>query len=452
MSIVAGERIAPYSLDAEQAVLACVILEGGQESMAACIEEKLTAELFYKPAHQLLFQAMRDLHEVGQTVDEVLLIEHLRADARLDEIGGQAYLLEVTNRIETTVNLLHYVRLVRDAAALRQTIRLCGETVERAYGEPVEVGAFLQDFEERVFELSANRIADSARLVKESVRPAMQLVRRMVDGKGALTGVPTGYRDLDRLLFGLHAGEMVVLAARPSMGKTSIALNIAEHAVLPRSADPVSTLLFSLEMPAQQLVLRLLCSHARVDMQRLKDGLLGEKEKDLVKSAALLEQAPLLLDESSSLNVSELRAKARRTHARRGLGLVVVDYLQLIAGSDSRMPREQQIAEISRGLKGMAKELNVPVLVLAQLNRESEREKRQPRMSDLRESGSIEQDADVVLLLARHSQANPEEEELKPAPRRDLIIAKQRNGPIGTVTLAFNRRITRFENYAAQDD
>ncbi|MGF1448667.1 MAG: replicative DNA helicase, partial [Opitutales bacterium] len=422
------ERVAPYSLDAEQALLGCCILEGGQESVTACIEEKLRVEHFYKPGHQVLFQAILDLYNEGSAVDEVLLIEKLRTHGRLDEIGGQAYLLEVTNRIETTVNLLHYLRIVRDTAILRQLIRTCGDTVEQAYTDPEDVGHFLENVEQSIFALSGDRITESARLVKESVDPAINLIHRMLQNKGELTGITTGFRDLDKLLFGMHPADMIVCAARPSMGKTSIALNMAEAAVIPRGSKGVPTLLFSLEMPAQQLAMRLLCSHARVDMQLLKDGLLQGKDKDLIESAKALKSAPLWIDDASSLTIMELRAKARRVHARHQLGLVIVDYLQLIAGTDPRVPREQQIAEISRGLKGMAKELNVPVLVLAQLNRESEREKRQPRMSDLRESGSIEQDADVVLLLAKCSRANEEEEEAKPAPRRDLIIAKQRNG------------------------
>ncbi len=447
-----SERVAPYSLDAEQALLGCCILEGGQESVTACIEEKLRVEHFYKPGHQVLFQAILELYNDGSAVDEVLLIEKLRTQGRLDEIGGQAYLLEVTNRIETTVNLLHYLRIVRDSAILRQLIRTCGETVEHAYEEPTDVGQFLESVEQSIFALSGDRITESARLVKESVDPAINLIHRMLQNRGELTGITTGFRDLDKLLFGMHPSDMIVCAARPSMGKTSIALNMAEAAVMPRTGKGVATLLFSLEMPAQQLAMRLLCSHARVDMQLLKDGLLQGKDKDLIESAKALKSAPLWIDDGSSLTIMELRAKARRVHARHQLGLVIVDYLQLISGTDPRVPREQQIAEISRGLKGMAKELNVPVLVLAQLNRESEREKRQPRMSDLRESGSIEQDADVVLLLAKCSRANEEEEEAKPAPRRDLIIAKQRNGPIGTITLTFNKRLTRFENYSAQDE
>ncbi|MGF1483421.1 MAG: replicative DNA helicase [Opitutales bacterium] len=448
----ARDRVAPYSLDAEQALLGCCILEGGQESVTACIEEKLRVEHFYKPGHQVLFQAILDLYNKGQAIDEILLIDKLRVQGQLEEVGGQAYLLEVTNRIETTVNLLHYLRIVRDSAILRQLIRTCGETVERAYEDPPDIGEFLEDVEQSIFGLSGDRISESAQLVRESVDPAIALIHQMLHNKGELTGISTGFRDLDKLLFGMHPAEMLVVAARPSMGKTSIALNMAEAAVLPKSAKGVPTLLFSLEMPSQQLAMRLLCSHARVDMQLLKDGLLQGKDKELIDSAKALKNAPLWIDDSSSLTIAELRAKARRLHAKNHLGLIVVDYLQLIYGTDTRVPREQQIAEISRGLKGMAKELNVPVVVLAQLNRESEREKRQPRMSDLRESGSIEQDADVVLLLSKCARANEEEEEIKPAPRRDLIIAKQRNGPVGTITLTFNKRLTRFENYTARDD
>jgi replicative DNA helicase len=446
------QRISPHNVDAEQALLACCILEGGQESLTTCVEEKIRPESFYKPAHQSLFEVLLEIYNEGTPIDEILLTDRLRKKGRLEEVGGQAYLLEVTNRIETTVHLIHYLRIVRDTAILRRLIQTCAATVERAYQEQESLDEFLEGVEQDIFGLSADRITETAALIKESVDPAISLIQRMLQHKGELTGIPTGFTDLDKLLFGMHPAEMIVVAARPSMGKTSLALNIAEAVVLPRGGEAVPTMLFSLEMPAQQLAMRLLCSHARVDMELLKDGMLQGKDKELIESAKALKGAPLWVDDSSNLNIMELRAKARRLHSRRKLGLVIIDYLQLIAGTDGRVPREQQIAEISRGIKGMAKELNVPVVVLAQLNRESEREKRVPRMSDLRESGAIEQDADVVLLLSRDPKANEEEEEAKPAPRRKLIVAKQRNGPVGDVPLRFNKRLTRFENYTFQDE
>ena len=270
----------------------------------------------------------------------------------------------------------------------------------------------------------------------------------MMMKKGELTGVSSGFKDLDMLTWGFQRQEMVVLAARPSMGKTSLALNIAEAAALPRRGDPVATLIFSLEMSAAQLALRMLCSRARVNLKFLREGLLAKTGDDysrLVSAADEFAKAPIFIDDSSHLSIMELRAKARRVHARRKLGLVVVDYLQLLSPTDSQSPREQQVAEASRGLKALAKELDLPVVVLSQLNRSSEKENRAPKLADLRESGSIEQDADVVLMLSRPKDAD--EKYQVAADSAELVVAKQRNGPVGELKLTFLRDITRFENY-----
>jgi replicative DNA helicase len=267
--------------------------------------------------------------------------------------------------------------------------------------------------------------------------------------KGELTGVASGFTDLDRLTFGFQRQEMIVLAARPSMGKTSLALNVAEAAVLPKRGEPVPTLIFSLEMSAAQLALRMLCSRAKVNIKLLREGMLpkqGPEQQRLVDVADELSKSSLFVDDSSHLTIMELRAKARRLYARYKLGMIIVDYLQLLSSPDSQTPREQQVAEISRGLKAMAKELDLPVLVLSQLNRSSEKENRAPRLSDLRESGSIEQDADVVLMLARPKDAD--ERYQTAADSADLIVAKQRNGPVGELKLTFLKDTTRFENYA----
>jgi replicative DNA helicase len=260
--------------------------------------------------------------------------------------------------------------------------------------------------------------------------------------------VPSGFRDLDTLTFGFQRAEMIVLAARPSMGKTSLALNMAEAAAMPKKGEPATTLIFSLEMSAPQLALRMLCARARVNMKLLRDGLLsknGSEQSELIKAADDFSKSPLFIDDSSHLSIMELRAKARRVHARHKLGFVIVDYLQLLSPTDPRVPREQQVAEASRGLKALAKELNVPVLVLSQLNRSSEKDNRTPRLSDLRESGSIEQDADVVLMLARPKDAD--EKFQVATDSAELIVAKQRNGPVGELKLTFLRDITRFENF-----
>jgi len=276
----------------------------------------------------------------------------------------------------------------------------------------------------------------------------MAIITKMMMKKGELTGVSAGFADLDKLTWGFQKQEMIVLAARPSMGKTSLALNFAEAAALPKRGEPVATLIFSLEMSAAQLALRMLCSHARVNMKLLREGLLsknGDEQQRLVLAADEFSRCPIFIDDSSHLSIMELRAKARRLHARRKLGFIIVDYLQLLSPVDSQTPREQQVAEASRGLKALAKELDLPVLVLSQLNRSSEKENRSPKLADLRESGSIEQDADVVLMLARPKDAD--ERYQVAADSADLIVAKQRNGPVGELKLTFLRDITRFENY-----
>jgi replicative DNA helicase len=277
----------------------------------------------------------------------------------------------------------------------------------------------------------------------------VKIIHKLLEKGGEISGLSSGFKDLDGYTWGFHPQELIVLAARPSMGKTSLALNMAEAAVLPKrgKAAAMPTLVFSLEMSAEQLAMRLLCSRARVRTDRLRGGFAGRDEQErLAQTAVELKSAPLWIDDSGQLNIHELRAKARRLHSRHTLGLIVVDYLQLVAGTDPRVQREQQISEISRGLKAMAKELRVPVIVLSQLNRESEREKREPRLSDLRESGAIEQDADVVLLLAKPSDASDGTQVA--GSEADLIIAKQRNGPVGKVRLTFTREYTRFDDHA----
>lgn len=449
---VIGDRNPPHNLDMEQALLACIILEGGGNSFPVCIQEKIKPECFYNVKHQLIYGAMLRLYEAGVSpINEVLLIDQLRKEEVLDQAGGDAYLIELTNRIDTPVGLQHYVDRVRDAHLLREIIKASNEAIESVFADQSDVPGLIDAVEQRIFQISENRISDSAKHLKESIDSAMALVQNMIQRRGEITGVPTGFVDLDKMTTGWHPTEMIVVAARPSMGKTSLALNMSEAAILPHGdRKAVPTLMFSLEMGADQLAMRLLCSRARANMTKLRDGFLPrEKQKDLMQAAKELQGAPFYIDDSSGLNILELRAKARRIHnqLKHGLGLIIVDYLQLVAGTDPRVPREQQIAEISRGMKGMAKELNIPVVVLGQLNRESEREKRQPRLSDLRESGSIEQDADVVLLLSKPKENRENEDMEADVVPRDLIIAKQRNGPVGSITLHFTRNLTRFENY-----
>lgn len=454
-SISSLTRIPPHSLECEQALLACCIFEGGQESVTACIQAKIQASSFYKPAHQTIFQVFLELYQDGTPIDDIILCDRLKVKGQLEVIGGYPYINEITNRIDTPAHLPHYLQRVRDLALVRRLIRASTNTIEQAYSEQENLEVFLENVEQEIFKISEDRISDTAKPLKDSIDGAVGLVHKMIQNRGALTGITTGFADLDTMTSGLHPQEMIVVAARPSMGKTSIALNIAEAAIMAsdRNKTAVPTLLFSLEMSAEQLAMRLLCSYGRVDLQKLRDGFLEKQaESDLARAAKSLRNAPLWIDDSGHITILEMRAKARRLHAQKALGLIVIDYLQLISVTDSRTPREQQIAEISRGIKSMAKELNVPVIVAAQLNRESEKEKRQPRLSDLRESGAIEQDADLVLLISRKKDFDEEEERALHIVQRDLIVAKQRNGPIGTVHLAYNKCLTRFENYSPEVD
>lgn len=448
-------RVPPHSLECEQALLACCIFEGGQESVTACIEAKIEALSFYKPAHQTIFQVFLELYQEGVPIDDIILCDRLKSKGTLDAIGGYSYINDITNRIQTPVHLPHYLVRVRDLALIRRLIRTSTQTIEQAYADQDNIEQFLENVEQEIFKISEGRISETAKPLKDSIDGACGLVKQMIENRGALTGISTGFADLDKMTSGLHPQEMIVIAARPSMGKTSIALNIAEAAIMAndRGKTPVPTLLFSLEMSAEQLAMRLLCSYGRVDMQKLRDGFLDkEAEGDLARSAKVLRNAPLWIDDSGHITILEMRAKARRLHSQKGLGLVIIDYLQLVSVTDSRVPREQQISEISRGIKAMAKELNIPVIVAAQLNRESEKEKRQPRLSDLRESGAIEQDADLVLLISRKKDFDQQQDDAMNVVPRDLIVAKQRNGSTGSIPLAYNKRLTRFENYSPEID
>ncbi len=452
---VAGGRTPPHSIEAEESLLACCLIDGG-DSVSSCVEAKLTAESFYDPGNRVIFEVLCEIYRAGHPVDEAVLAEELRKKNLLDAVGGLVRINQITNRIPTTAHRTYFLEQVRENALLRQLIGVATGAIEKCYQYQGGIEEFIDKIERDMFQITQDRTNDSAREMKEPIKEATAVIAKMLERRGELTGVSSGFVDLDKMLFGFQKQEMTILAARPSMGKTSLALNIAEAAALPanKKTPPVGVLLFSLEMGASQIALRMLCSHARVNMQRLRDGFVGrdsEETSRLGRSAEALKNAPIMIDDSSSISIMEMRAKARRVAQKMrdkgGLGMIMVDYLQLVSGTDPKANREQQVAEISRGLKGMAKELHVPVIVLSQLNRASEKENRVPRLSDLRESGSIEQDADVVLMLARPKDAD--EKFQTAADSADLIVAKQRNGPVGEIKLTFLKDITRFENHIA---
>ena len=443
---VAG-RMPPHSIEAEEYLLSCCLLDGA-DVISRCLEARIRPESFYVAAHGIIFERMIDLYNRQAPVDLAVLAEELKTSKQLDDVGGYAFLVQVSSRIPTTAQASYFIEKVREQHLLREIIKSATGAVEDCYSFSGGIEEFVDQVEQRMFAVTQHRVNESAKAMGGPTHEAMNVITKMMMKKGELTGVSSGFRDLDNLMWGFQRQEMIVLAARPSMGKTSLALNFAEAASLPKRGDPVSTLIFSLEMSAAQLALRMLCSRARVNMKLLRDGLLsknGSEQAELIRTADEFTKAPIFIDDSSSLSIMQLRAKARRIHARQPLGFIMVDYLQLLSPTDSKMPREQQVAEASRGLKSLAKELNVPVLVLSQLNRSSEKENRTPKLADLRESGSIEQDADVVLMLTRPKDAD--EKFQVAADSAELIVAKQRNGPVGDLKLTFLRDFTRFENY-----
>ena len=447
-------RVQPHSIEAEEGLLAACLIDGGQEVITTCIESHITPECFYKRQHQVIYESILALYEQGSPVDEIVLHDHLRKSGTEEESGGIATIYHIQGRIETPAHANYYAKIVHEKYLLRRLIRTSREATEACYEQQEDISVFIDRIEEEIDNISSGRVVQMATPIDKSLDEAVADIHALLNGRDDADGVLSGFRDLDGMTYGFHPGQMIVLAARPSVGKTSLAMNFAEHAILQDGGRASSgVLVFSLEMTAAQLAMRLICSRARVDMKRIRDRVISKQESgEIATTVKELKGTPLWIDDAASSSILDIRAKARRIDAKHRLGLVVIDYLQLIRGTDSRAPREQQIADISRGVKGMAKELNVPVVVLSQLNRESEKENRDPRLSDLRESGSIEQDADVVLLLHRPKKRDDDEaldegglpgevEHIK------LIIAKQRNGPVGEVDLTFVRRYTRYENF-----
>ena len=443
----AAGRGMPHSAEAEEYLLSCCLIDGA-EVVARCLEVRISPASFYVPAHGILFEKLQDLYTRQVPIDVAVLGEELRTARQLETVGGYPFLTRISGAIPTTAQAGYFIEKVREQHLLREIIRSATGAAEDCYAFTGGIDEFVDQVEAKLFAVTQSRVNEGAKPMAQPTKEAMNIINIMMMKKGEMTGVPSGFKELDSLTFGFQRQEMIVLAARPSMGKTSFALNVAESAVFPKRGPAFPTLIFSLEMSASQLALRMLCARARVNMKLLRDGLLsknGDEQSHLIAAADEFSKAPLFIDDSSSLSIMQLRAKARRVHSRQKLGLIVVDYLQLLSPVDPKVPREQQVAEASRGLKALAKELEVPVLVLSQLNRSSEKENRAPKLADLRESGSIEQDADVVLMLARPKDAD--EKFQVASDSAELIVAKQRNGPVGELRLTFLRDITRFENF-----
>jgi replicative DNA helicase len=444
------DRLPPHSPEAEQGVLGCVLLSPN-DCMGECIGRfKEGAEVFYDLRHQTIFSALVQMYDAREAIDVITLQQQLKNKQLLEEVGGIAYLAGLPDTVPSAANLSYYLDIVVEKYLLRKMIHTCTDVVGRVYDYEGEVDALLDEVERDILRISESRVQTQTTTIKDLVKKAITTIEDFHQRQGMLTGVGTGFTDLDKMTSGLHGGEMVVIAARPSVGKTSLAMNIAEHVAIEQRL-PVGV--FSLEMTSESLVLRMLCSRSRVNLRNVREGFLAERDfPKLTGSAGKLANAPLFIDDSSALSILQLRAKARRMWQQYGIKLFVVDYLQLLHSTARRADnRQQEIADISSGIKSLAKELSVPVIVLSQLNRELEREKnRKPRLSDLRESGAIEQDADVVGLLYKPSSDDEEsgsaaEEDAVPM---NLLIAKQRNGPTGDVNLTFLKSYTRFESAA----
>jgi replicative DNA helicase len=437
------ERVPPHSDEAEAAVLGSMLLDREAISLAV---PRVTAADFYAPDRGLILQAMLDLYDRAQPVDLITLSEELRRRGRLEDVGGEEHLAALLDAAPSAVNVEYYADIVRDKALLRALIHASTEIQEEAFDDRDDTAAVLDRCEKRIFEVVQRRQTGQAVDLREVLKETFDRIDRIHEREGRLTGLSTGFYQLDDMTLGFQAGEMVILAARPSMGKSSMALNIAEHVGVELNRPVV---LFSLEMSRQQIAQNMLCSRARVNGLMLRKGLLSERHlAELSLAAGSLSEAPIFIDDTPGLSPLEIRAKARRHKSRhRDLGLIVVDYLQLIdvRGRSRDVGREQQVAEISRSMKALARELECPVLALSQLNRAPEaREDHAPRMSDLRESGALEQDADVVLMLHRDDFYEPE----KNPGQATLNVVKQRNGPTGKVDLVFLKEFMRFENAA----
>ncbi len=444
-------RSLPQSVDAEKGVLCSALLSPGNV-LGECIE-RLEENHFYHPAHQIIYREMVALQNAAKPVDFITLTQVLKDKGELDKAGGAAAISELFTFVPTASNADYYIDIVREKFLLRQLIQTCTDFAARAYDEQGEVKLLLDEAESKVMQIGEERFKGVFADMRTEVMKAIENIEKLYKNRGGLSGLSSGFKKLDEMTSGLHGSEMFVVAARPSMGKTAFAMNIAEHVAVNCNK---SVGVFSLEMSANQLVQRLLCSHARVNLAHVRDGFLSQQDVGkITKSAAILSKSQIYIDDSAGISVLELRAKARRMKDRHNIELIVIDYLQLLRSTTKRGQdnRQIEIAEISNGIKALAKELDIPIIVLAQLNRNPDARtgsaKGRPRMSDLRESGSIEQDADVIGLLVRSEVYEDDEEEKKEkAGEAVLIIAKQRNGPVGDVPLTFLKQFTRFEDRA----
>ena len=433
------DRQPPYSLEAEVSVLGGMLIDN--DAVARAIEI-VDDSMFYREANRRLFRAMVRLFERGDVVDVILVNEELKNTGELEGAGGAPYLAELLDAVPTSANIDYHARIVRDKALLRRLISAASDIIRDAYeqGERA-VEEVLDQAEQKVFRVAESHDREGFVWIKEILWPTFEHIERLQESAGGITGVPTGFKDLDRMTTGLQKGDLIIVAARPAMGKTSWVLNVAQTAAIEHDT---TVAIFSLEMSKEEIVQRILSSVGKVDSMKLRSGQLGALWQRVVDAAGKMYKAPIFIDDSPVVSVTDIRAKCRRLKRKAGLGLVVVDYLQLMEASN-RENRQQEISEITRNLKNLARELNVPIIAVSQLNRSLEaREDKRPRLSDLRESGAIEQDADVVMFIYRHEYYHPEEQEKRGIA--EVIVAKHRAGSTGPIEMTFQPEFTRFAN------
>ena len=447
------ERVPPQNIEAEQAVLGAMLID--KEAIAKATEV-LSADDFYREAHRVIFSAMLELYNKNEAVDMVTVTEILKRDNKLEDIGGIAYITSLANVVLTAANVKYHAEIVAEKSVLRQLVRVSTEIAAMGYEANEDVGTLLDTAESRILEISNRKKKNDFTAINDILMDSVQSIESLLQNKGGLTGLPAGFADLDKLTSGLHPSDFIILAARPSMGKTALALNIVQNVALRAhkviGGEPRSVAFFSLEMSKEQLVNRMLCAEAGIDSQRLRVGEMHDEDwTHLWDACDTMSRAKIYIDDTACITAMDMRSRARRLKAEHGLDLIVVDYLQLMQGSGKRNnsgDRQQEVSEISRSLKALARELDVPVLALSQLSRSVEsRQVKRPMLSDLRESGSLEQDADIVAFLYREDYYNPETEN----KHTELIIAKHRNGPVDTVNLFFQKQFTKFVGFTKRE-
>ena len=441
------DRMPPQNIEAEQSVLGAILIE---QSSIAKISDMLNPEDFYREAHRLIYRAAMGLFERGEAIDFITVVDLLRRENTLEQAGGIAYVTSLANGVPTAANITYHAKIVQEKSLLRRLIGAATDIASMGYAESEEVDRVLDSAEQKILEVATRKASQDFQPIKEIIFSTLDKIDEMHKAKGGITGISTGFANLDKLTGGFQRSDLILIAARPSMGKTAFVLNVAQHMA---TRDRKSVVIFSLEMPKEQLAMRMMCAEGMIDSQHLRTGAMSSDEwKNLVDAADRLSGSPMYIDDTANVTAIELRNQARRISKEFGLDCIIIDYLQLMdGGAHSRIDnRQQQISDISRSLKGLARELRVPVIALSQLSRGPEsRTNRRPMLSDLRESGSLEQDADLVAFLYRDDYYNPESEKKNIT---ELLIDNKRNGPTETVELYFHKNFTRFTDYTPRQE